>query len=96
MFSAAAAGIKAFEIDRGLPLPVEDIAKADTQSRHPKQTPKADKITLVGSKRRGDDASDHAELRASTSIWQSFNRRRPAAIDDCPAGRPTPATDARH
>ena len=49
MSSAAAAGIKAFGIDRGLPLPVEDIAKADTQSRHPKQTPKADKITLVGS-----------------------------------------------
>ena len=42
MSSAAAAGIKAFGIDRGLPLPVEDIAKADTQSRHPKQTPKAD------------------------------------------------------
>ena len=42
MSSAAAAGIKAFGIDRGLPLPVEDIAKADTkadtQSRHPKQT----------------------------------------------------------
>ena len=36
--SAAAAGIKAFGIDRGLPLPVEDIAKADTQSRYPKQT----------------------------------------------------------
>ena len=38
MSSAAAAGIKAFGIDRGLPFPVDDIAKADTQSRHPKQT----------------------------------------------------------
>ncbi len=30
MSSAAASGIKAFGIDRGLPFPVEDIAKTDT------------------------------------------------------------------
>ena len=29
MSSAAAAGIKAFGVDRGLPFPVEDIARAD-------------------------------------------------------------------
>ena len=66
MASAAAAGIKAFGIDRGLPFPLEDI-------------PQTDAILLVGGNPAEIPARDDAVFRGAAAPGRPPDRRRSAA-----------------
>ena len=74
MSSAAAAATRAFGIDRGLPFPLEDIAKASV-------------VLLVGANPGRDDAADHAVLRGAAGRRRRVDRRRSAADGDRALGR---------
>ncbi len=83
MSSAAAAGLRAFGLDRGLPFPVSDIAprRRDPARRR---------------ERRRDDAADHAVLRGAAPRWRAADRRRSAADGHGRARDAAPAPDPGH
>ena len=84
MSSAAAAGLRAFGLDRGLPFPVSDIADADVDPARRRQ-------------RRGDDAADHAVLRRAASRRRPLIVVDPRLTDAAQARRClrlVPGTDA--
>ena len=75
MASAAAAGIRAFGMDRGLPFPLEDI-------------PQADAILIVGGNPAETMPPIMQYFEAQRAARRQADRRRPAPHRDRPA-RPT-------
>ena len=83
MSSAAAAGIRAFGLDRGLPFPVADIGP----SRH--RAPGR-------GEHRGDDAAAGPAPDPAARRRRHAHRGRPPGDRDGRSGHAAPATDARH